>query len=185
MTNINLLPWREELKEKRKRDYLSLLVAVFIVSCVLVYGGLSSIELVTSQQQTRNELLQNEINALNKQIAEIQKIRKQKKNIEQRTSIILDLQESRNMPTHILDELVRVVPAGVYLSSIDKKGSVLWIQGISESNNHVANMMRMVDISPWLNEAAIESIIASKNTTQQFQKFNLNITVKPHRDIAH
>ena len=130
------------------------------------------------EQRGRNAYLQSEIQLLETQIAEIKKITERKKDIERRTEIILNLQQSRNLPTHVLDELVRVVPAGIYLSSIEKKGSLLLIEGRSESNNNVANMMRKVKASEWLTDPNMQSIVTQDDELRQLQRFNLRVSVK-------
>ncbi|WP_144211961.1 PilN domain-containing protein [Shewanella donghaensis] len=177
MANINLLPWREEAREKQKRDFIGVLALVFLVTCLIVFITLSFIEVVTDEQRARNAYLQSEISFLDSQIAEITKIKQRKKDIERRTKIILDLQQSRNLPTHVLDELVRVVPPGIYLSSIEKKGSLLWIEGRSESNNNVANMMRKVKTSHYLNDPSMQSIVSHNENLRQLQKFRLRVTI--------
>ncbi|MCL1038993.1 PilN domain-containing protein [Shewanella submarina] len=177
MANINLLPWREEAREKQQREYIGILVLVFLVSSLLVYLSLTVIDLMTDEQRGRNQYLKSEISLLEKQIAEIREIRERKKDIERRTEIILDLQQARNLPTHVLDEVVRIVPPGIYLNSIEKKGSMLWIDGRSESNNNVANMMRKVETSPWLREPNMQSIVSQAEAMRQLQRFNLNISV--------
>ncbi|WP_153914660.1 PilN domain-containing protein [Shewanella sp. TC10] len=177
MANINLLPWREEAREKQKRDYIGILALVFLVTCLVVFLALSFIEVVTDDQRQRNAYLQSEISLLDAQIAEIRKITARKKDIERRTKIILNLQQSRNLPTHVLDELVRIVPPGIYLSSIEKKGSLLWIEGRSESNNNVANMMRKVKTSQYLNDPSMQSIISQNENLRQLQKFRLRVTI--------
>lgn len=178
MANINLLPWREEAREKQKKDYIGILALVFVASSFVVYFSLSFVEMVTDNQKVRNAYLTTEIQLLENQIAEIKKIRTRKDDIERRTEIILDLQESRNLPTHVLDELVRIVPPGIYLSSIEKKGSLLWIQGRSESNNNVANMMRKVKTSQWLQDPTMQSIVARSEELRQLQSFSLKVTIK-------
>ncbi|WP_299798614.1 PilN domain-containing protein [uncultured Shewanella sp.] len=177
MANINLLPWREEAREKQKRDYIGILALVFLASSLVVFLSLSFIDMMTDNQRARNAYLQGEIQLLEKQIAEITKIRTRKKDIERRTEIILNLQQSRNLPTHVLDELVRVVPPGIYLSSIEKKGSLLWIEGRSESNNNVANMMRKVKTSKWLLDPNMQSIVAHNEELRQLQRFSLKVTI--------
>ena len=177
MANINLLPWREEAREKQKRDYTGVLALVFLVSGLVVYLSLMAIDVVSDDQKSRNAYLQSEIQLLEPQIAEITKIRTRKKDIERRTEIILGLQQSRNLPTHVLDELVRIVPAGIYLSSIEKKGSMLWIEGRSESNNNVANMMRKVKTSDWLQDPNMQSIVAQNEELRQLQRFTLRVTI--------
>ncbi|MCG9714416.1 PilN domain-containing protein [Shewanella insulae] len=177
MANINLLPWREEAREKQKRDYLGILAAVFIGAALVVYLALTVLDMMTEEQRGRNAYLQGEIQLLEKQIAEIKKIRERKKDIERRTEIILNLQQARNLPTHVLDELVRVVPPGIYLSSIEKKGSLLWIQGRSESNNNVANMMRKIKASMWLHDPNMQSIVSQNDEMRQLQRFSLRVSI--------
>lgn len=177
MANINLLPWREEAREKQKRDFIGILALVFLVTSLLVYLFISYIELVTDDQRQRNSYLMSEISLLDTQIAEISEITKRKKDIERRTEIILALQQSRNLPTHVLDELVRIVPPGIYLSSIEKKGSTLWIEGRSESNNNVANMMRKVTASEYLSDPSMQSIISQNAELRQLQRFKLKVSI--------
>jgi type IV pilus assembly protein PilN len=177
MANINLLPWREEAREKQKRDYMGTLALVFLVSSLVAYLSLSFIEVMTENQRSRNAYLKSEISLLDAQIAEISKITERKKDIERRTEIILNLQQSRNLPTHVLDELVRIVPPGIYLSSIEKKGSVLWIEGRSESNNNVANMMRKVKTSEYLDDPSMQSIVAQNEELRLLQRFKLRIAI--------
>ncbi len=182
MANINLLPWREEAREKQKRDYTGVLALVFLVSGLAVYLFLLAVDMFIDDQRSRNGYLQSEIQLLESQISEITQIRTRKKDIERRTEIILDLQQSRNLPTHVLDELVRVVPPGIYLSSIEKKGSLLWIEGRSESNNNVANMMRKVAASSWLHDPNMQSIVAQNEELRQLQRFTLRVTILNHSE---
>ncbi|MBT1445317.1 PilN domain-containing protein [Shewanella sp. JM162201] len=177
MANINLLPWREEAREKQKRDYIGTLALVFLLSSLLVFVCLQVIEMMTDEQKARNAYLTAEIQLLDSQIAEIKKITERKKDIERRTAIILDLQQARNLPTHVLDELVRVVPSGIYLSSVEKKGTVVWIEGRSESNNNVANMMRKMKTSPWLDDPVMQSIVSENEDIRTLQRFSLKVTV--------
>ena len=178
MANINLLPWREEAREKQKRDYIGILAAVFLASAILVYVAVSLLDVMTDEQKAHNAYLQSEISLLETQISEIKKITERKKDIERRTEIILNLQQSRNLPTHVLDELVRIVPPGIYLSSLEKKGSLLLIEGRSESNNNVANMMRKVKTSEWLTDPNMQSIVTQNEELRQLQRFSLRVTIK-------
>lgn len=177
MANVNLLPWREEAREKKKRDYLGTLALVFIVSSFIVYLAMSFIGMMQDEQSGRNAYLKSETQLLETQIQEIRTITKRRKDIERRTDIILDLQQARNLPTHVLDELVRIVPPGIYLSNIEKKGNLLWIEGLSESNNHVTNMMRKVETSKWLDSSSMKEIVAKNNDNRQLQKFSISIKI--------
>ncbi|MBB1440103.1 PilN domain-containing protein [Shewanella sp. SG41-4] len=185
MANINLLPWREEAREKQKRDFIGILALVFLVTSLVVYLFLGFLEVVTDDQRQRNAYLESEISLLDTQIAEIRKITERKKDIERRTEIILNLQQSRNLPTHVLDELVRIVPPGIYLSSIEKKGSVLLIEGRSESNNNVANMMRKVKTSSYLNDPSMQSIVTQNEELRQLQRFKLRVTIRDDSQVIN
>ncbi|QDF65799.1 PilN domain-containing protein [Shewanella sp. SNU WT4] len=184
MANINLLPWREEARDKQKKDYLGALALVFLASGLVVYLTLMFIDFMHTKQEARNAYLAHEISLLDKQIAEITIITERKKDIERRTEIILGLQASRNLPTHVLDELVRLTPAGIYLSRIEKKGSMVWIEGRSESNNNVANMMRKAETSDWLHEPTMQSIVSNDEELRQLHQFHLNITVQQKNALA-
>lgn len=72
---------------------------------------------------------------------------------------------------------MRVVPPGIYLSSIEKKGSLLWIQGRSESNNNVANMMRKIKASMWLHDPNMQSIVSQNDEMRQLQRFSLRVSI--------
>ncbi|KVX01905.1 PilN domain-containing protein [Shewanella frigidimarina] len=185
MANINLLPWREEAREKQKRDFIGILALVFLVTSLVVYLFLGFLEVVIDDQRERNAYLEAEISLLDTQIKEISKITERKKDIERRTEIILNLQQSRNLPTHVLDELVRIVPPGIYLSSIEKKGSVLLIEGRSESNNNVANMMRKVKTSSYLNDPSMQSIVTQNEELRQLQRFKLRVTIRDDSQVTN
>jgi type IV pilus assembly protein PilN len=154
------------------------------VTSLVVYLFLGFLEVVTDDQRQRNAYLASEISFLDTQIAEIRKITERKKDIERRTEIILNLQQSRNLPTHVLDELVRIVPPGIYLSNIEKKGSVLLIEGRSESNNNVANMMRKVKTSAYLNDPSMQSIVTQNEELRQLQRFKLRVTIRDDSQIT-
>ncbi len=177
MANINLLPWREEAREKRKRDYTGVLALVFLASCLIVYAALGFIDMLKNEQNQRNAYLTSEISLLESQIKEIRIITTRKKDIERRTDIILDLQQSRNLPTHVLDELVRVVPAGIYFSNIEKKEDLLYVEGLSESNNHVTNMMRRIESSNWLGDSTPQQVKIGENNSRLLQKFSMQISI--------
>lgn len=182
MTNINLLPWREEQREKRQRKYLAFLVGILLSSAFSVYLLKNIVEIKINEQTKRNDFLKGEISLLNNKISEIRKLKQQLKAIEIRTDIILNLQESRNIATHVMDELVRVIPLGVYLFSIEKQGFQLKLNGHSDSNNNVVNMMRLIESSSWLNEPVVESIVTQDKSTMSRLRFTINITIRPSVD---
>ena len=133
--------------------------------------------MLKDDQRQRNAYLTSEISLLESQIKEIRSITERKKDIERRTDIILDLQQSRNLPTRVLDELVRVVPAGIYFSNIEKQDGILFVEGLSESNNHVTNMMRRIESSQWLGDSTPQQVKVGENNSRLLQKFSMQISI--------
>ncbi|GLS82170.1 PilN domain-containing protein [Paraferrimonas haliotis] len=183
MANINLLPWREEAREQKKRDYYLALVLTSLVGFLIVYLTIMVVDGQINEQNARNQYLKDEIVLLDKQIKEIREIREKKKDIERRTDIILNLQEARNLPTHVLDELVRIVPPGVYISNLEKKGSLIWIEGRSESNNNVSNMMRKVKASQWMHDPSMKSIFSQQDEVRKMQSFSLRVAIDDQSEL--
>jgi type IV pilus assembly protein PilN len=162
MPRINLLPWREaERKRKRQEFYLSLGAALATAALVALLGRWEISASIEHQQQ-RNQVLTDEISKLDKQIEEINGLDAQKRRLLARMEIIETLQRSRPEIVHIFDELVRVLPEGVYLTSLKQSGGRFEIHGIAQSSTRVSTFMRNIDASEWLSEPALQ-IVESKD----------------------
>lgn len=150
MPRINLLPWREELRQLRQKNFgLSALGAVLggiavIVSAMGYYS--SRIE----YQNDRNKYLTNEIATLDKQITEIQELESLKNRLVARMEIVEDLQTKRPEVVHLFDELARAIPDGVRLNSISQSGNNVTISGVAQASTRVSAFMRQIDNSDWL-----------------------------------
>lgn len=177
MAHINLLPWREAARKEQQKQYLTLITAVALFSFILVFAISSIYSARLDRQHQRNQYLQAEITKLNRQIAEIRDLNETKTSLQQRMALIAQLQGSRNLGTQIMDEIVRVVPSGVYLVSLEKKGSSLLINGRSESNNRLANMIRQVEDSELLSEPLLE-FIETGRSNQLLSDFRMHMQVK-------
>ena len=162
MPKINLLPWRESLREQRRKNYLYVLVLcagaglISVLSAHLYYSNL------IGQQRERNNFLQNEIQLLDKKIEKIKSLDTDRTNLLARMQAIDELQTSRPIIVHLFDELVSTVPEGVLLSEITQKNSKLTIKGVAQSNARVSNYMRNVESSQWVNNPKL-SIIQSRD----------------------
>ncbi|MDO9106279.1 MAG: PilN domain-containing protein [Methylovulum sp.] len=158
MAKINLLPWREELRKKKKKDFLnamalSALVAVIIIALIHVYiGGLKS------YQEQRNKLLQTEIALLDKKIVAINDIEEKKRKLLAKIDLIQKLQESRPGIVHLFDEIPKVTPDGVYLKKFTQIGDDLIFEGKSQSNARVSAFMRAIEASQWLQMPMLDVI---------------------------
>jgi type IV pilus assembly protein PilN len=150
MPRINLLPHREQKRKDRRRDFLVMLAgaavgAVIVVGCgKLLYSGW------IDAQKAKNTMLTKEIEKLNAQIADIQDLENRKQRLLARMEIIEKLQRQRPEIVHRFDELVKIVPEGVYLTSLKENGKKLELHGIAQSSTRVSTFMRNIDGSNWL-----------------------------------
>lgn len=163
MARINLLPWREQLREERKKQFLSILALIVIVAGLLVFLGDRTINGKIDHQNARNEFLRKEIRLLDGRIKEIEQLQARRSQLLERMKIIQDLQGNRPIIVRVFDEMVRTLPDGVHFTSVDMKGSVIGIKGGAESNSRVSNLMRQMDASDWL---ASPNLTAVKAVTQ-------------------
>ncbi len=183
MAYINLLPWRDAARKERQKQYLTLLTATAVFSFLLVFMVNMIYSARIDGQVQRNRYLENEIKVLDQRIAEIRTLNELKKSLQQRMSLIAQLQGSRNLGTQIMDEIARIVPAGVYLTQLDKKGTSLLVVGKSESNNRLSNMLREAEESELLSGPYLEFIEAGKDTVSLLSNFKMHLTVKGYEAV--
>lgn len=150
MARINLLPWREQLREERKQQFLVTLAGVFIVACGLLFVGDQYLNSAIDNQNARNEFLKKEIAVLDARIKEISELKVRRQQLLERMKIIQDLQGNRSIIGRIFDQFVRTLPDGVYFTSLKMTGSNIAVTGAAESNNRVSSLMRNMDGSEWL-----------------------------------
>jgi type IV pilus assembly protein PilN len=161
MPRINLLPWREaERKRKRQEFFLSIGAALASAGLVLLVGRWQMSASIEHQQE-RNKILTEEIAQLDKQIEEILGLENQKRRLLARMEIIETLQRSRPEIVHIFDELVRVLPEGVYLSYLKQSGQRIELRGVAQSSTRVSALMRNIDNSQWLADPSLQ-VVESK-----------------------
>src|SRR5512137_2311209 len=172
MPRINLLPWREaERKRKRQEFYLSLGAAVATAALVVLLGQWQMNSAI-KHQQARNDYLTGEIALLDKQIEEINGLDAQKQRLLARMEIIETLQRSRPEIVHIFDEIVRVLPEGVYLTYLRQSGNRFELRGVAQSSTRVSSFMRNIDASEWLAEPTLQIVQTnSKGTGSEFTLF--------------
>ncbi|QBY04676.1 pilus assembly protein PilN [Thalassotalea sp. HSM 43] len=178
MPHINLLPWREEAQRLRQQQYFSLLTFLALTSFLVVFLVSQYFQAKIDGQRARNQFLTNEIKVLDARIAEIKTLEQKKKDLIQRMKLIEQLQKSRNVGTQVLDEIAKVVPPGVYLTKLTKQDNQLLLQGKSESNNHLANMIREVQSSTLLADAELESITNSGKSEKLLSDFKMTLRIQ-------
>ncbi|HET6912407.1 MAG TPA: PilN domain-containing protein [Rhodanobacteraceae bacterium] len=157
MARINLLPWRAERRELRKREFfMQLGMAAAVAIAVVILWGLF-MDARISNQNDRNAYLGDEIKQLDAKIVEIKDLQKTKSQLLARKQIIEQLQENRSQMVHLFDELVKTIPDGARLTTLKQDGDVLTLKGVAQSNATVAEYMRKIEASPWLGSADLIS----------------------------
>ncbi|OGA18621.1 MAG: fimbrial protein [Betaproteobacteria bacterium RIFCSPLOWO2_02_FULL_66_14] len=175
---VNLLPHRAE-RRTRARQHFGLLAVATAVVGLLIVGG---VHLVNAQriatQDERNRFLKSEIAKLDKEIDEIKKLKEEIAALLARKQAIENLQADRAQTVHLLDELVRQTPEGVYLRTIKQTGLRVNMVGYAQSNARVSTVMRNIDSSPWLEAPVLVEIKAASVDKKRVSEFNLNFSVK-------
>jgi type IV pilus assembly protein PilN len=158
MPKINLLPWREELRQKRKKDFLLGLVGSVLVGGLIVYGAKLTVQGWISNQNSRNSILKAEIAELDKQIDQISGLESPKNRLLARMEIIDQLQRSRPEVVHLFDELVEALPEGVHLTQVRQTNTRIELRGEAQSSTRVSSLMRNIDGSDWLRDPGLDVV---------------------------
>jgi len=158
MPRINLLPWREELRAQRRNQFFVALGGAAVAVGLILLVSYFVFDGMIGGQRDRNEFLKQEIAELDKQIEEILELEASKARLLARMEIIEQLQRSRPGIVHVFDDMVTVMPEGVFLSSIKQTGRRLEMVGVAESNTRVSALMRNIDKSEWLTKPDLEVV---------------------------
>ena len=177
MANINLLPWREELRQERQRQFLSILGLVAILGVVVSWSIYSVYDANLENQRARNGYLQSEIQKLDSKIKEIKTLENERQQLVERMNLIQELQKSRPQVVHVFDEIVSNIPEGVNLSSVERKTNALVFNGIAESSPRISKFMRNISTSKWLQPDALEKISGDKDSGANRKNFLLKTKV--------
>lgn len=149
MKQINLLDWREERRERLKKQFAQGAIAGVLVAALAVFGGMKFMDSAIDHQTQRNDMLKAEIKAIDRKIKEIEELERVKANLLARMRIIEELQASRSQTVHFFDEIVNTLPDGVFLTLIRQQGQSTTIEGVAESNGRVSTYMKNLEASEW------------------------------------
>jgi type IV pilus assembly protein PilN len=175
MAKINLLPWRQAYREEKKREFIGIVIAVIIAALLGAYVWVSSVESAIENQNARNQLLSKEIAKLDAQVKEISEIKKVRDDLLARIKVITDLEGTRPVIVRYFDEMVRAIPDGVWLTSIERKGKVVTIEGVAESYNRIASFLRNLDASDWYTSHQLISVDAAPNEGEDASIFKMTV----------
>jgi len=176
MARINLLPWREERREERRKRFLLILVGVLAGSIGAVLIADQIISAAIERQMARNDYIGKQIAVVDERIKQISELKARRQQLVERMRIIQDLQGNRQISGRIFDQLARTLPDGVYFTDVKMAGKTLSISGAAESNNRVSELMRNLDASDWFDAPSLNEVKAtSADQVEQANVFQLTV----------
>ncbi len=190
MILINLLPHREEKRKRKKIAFFAGLAAAAIAGLFVVGGWYVIVEQLKSAQQDRNQFLSAEIAKLDKEIKDIAALKAEIASLTARQKAVEDLQTDRNLPVHILNELVKQTPEGMYFTSLKQDGQLLSVSGIAQTQERISEFLRNTAynsqwlVSPELIESKATVITGGNREQKRLFDFSVRLTVKRPQDKA-
>jgi len=181
MAKINLLPWREEIRKQKQRDFVISAAGGALLAALIVLLAHFHIDGLIENQNLRNDFLKKQIAVLDQRIGRIKELEKMKADLLARMNVIQELQRSRPESVHLMDELVRTLPDGVYLKSFKQRGRDLEMAGVAQSNARVSDYMRSIDASDWLTAPRLDLIKTTEKNRTRVANFNLRGKQKIHK----
>jgi type IV pilus assembly protein PilN len=177
MIRINLLPHRAEKRRAKQIQFAAFSITSLILGALIV--GIVHVAISTQKayQERRNAYLAQEIAVLDKQIEEIKKLREQTQSLLSRKNVVENLQSTRSDVVHLLDQMLRILPDGVYLKTLKQSGYKISMVGYAQSNARISTLMRSVEDSPWLDSPTLVEIHATSAGGTRLSEFSLNFNL--------
>jgi len=182
---INLLPHREMRRERRKKDFIALSVLTVVVAGCAAVGVAMGISSQIDAQQARNDFITQENEKLDAQIKEIAQLREEIDGLRARQQAVENLQRDRTVPVHVMDELVKVTPDGIYFRQLKQEERKVVLTGVARSNERVSHLLRgLANDTPWLERPELVEIKAAQlgkpdaKDARRVYEFSLNALVK-------
>lgn len=175
MAHINLLPWREELRQRKKKEFFTVLGGTAIVFGGVVLLVHLYIAGIIDYQESRNNILKKEITVVEGKIKQIKELERQKEQLIARMRVIEQLQSNRPEVVHLFDEIAMIVPEGLYITSITQKGRSIEITGKAQSNARVSALMRSLEASKWFTNPKLSVISTRVEKSQKSREFTLTV----------
>jgi len=185
MARINLLPWREEQRRERQRQFMSSLLLTAILGVVLVFFAGFVFDQKIDHQKARNALVQKEIKALEVRIKKIDELEKTRARLISRKNVIERLQASRSTTVELLDKLAKTIPVGVTLSSVRQQGNALTLVGTSQSNARVSAYLRELEDNDLFLDPQLDYVRSSARpaTPTEPYEFSIKVTLRPPKSV--
>ena len=181
MAKINLLPWRQEYRAQKQKEFQQVAAVVVLAAGFSVFMWMKTVDAQIANQNERNQLLQTEIAALDKQVKEIKDLKKRRQELIDRMRVIQELQGNRPLSVRYFDEMVRAAPEGLWLNNLKRTGKTLYISGVAESNNRVSSFMRSLDQSDWFESPNLTGVTAKPEFGEQASAFKMTVSVSKRK----
>ncbi len=178
MAKINLLPWRENLRQQRQKSFLIALAVAALLAAGLVLAGNHAVNNMISGQENRNSFLRAEITKLDRDIRRIEQLEETRDSLISRKNVIERLQTNRSMMVHLFNQLAETVPEGITLNSVRQAGDQLTIVGTSESETRVSDYMRNIEGAAWLRDPQLRIVEQSQRDAQPGQPFRFELLAR-------
>jgi type IV pilus assembly protein PilN len=177
MARINLLPWREEHRKERQRQFLSTLLGTMILGIVVVFLVVTIFDQKINHQQFRNELVKKEIRKLEGRIKRIDELERTRARLISRKQVIERLQASRSMTVELLDNLAKSIPVGVTVTTVRQQGPALALIGSSQSNARVSAYLRALGDSDLFRNPQLSFVRTAQSPASPTEPYEFSITV--------
>lgn len=177
MARINLLPWREEQRRERQRQFMTTLLMTSVLGIVLVFLVGLVYDQKTKYQQARNNVLTQEIRKLESRITRIDELERTRARLISRKEVIERLQASRSMTVELMDNLARSIPVGVTLKTMRQQGSTLSLAGSSQSNARVSAYLKELELNDLFQNPQLAFVKSSANAASATETYDFSIRV--------
>lgn len=175
MARINLLPWRQEERARRNKEFITLVVVVTLLALLSAFATWSYFSNQLDDQRSANTLIEQENSRLDAALTEIDGLEQRREDIISRMQVIQDLQGRRPVPVRLWDDIAKAIPSALYLTNLKREGDLITLTGQADNPNVVSSLIRNLDSSKWMGDSAVRNI--QQNITAYQPAPTLNETV--------
>ena len=175
MAKINLRPWREELRAEKQKQFVVMILGAAFIAVGLTFLWKTDMDNRIAYQESRNAYIETATKQLDKQIKEIEDLKRKRDELLSRMQVIQDLKGKRPVIVRVFDELVRTLPDGLFYTNLKKTGDTVDVVGMSESNSRISALMRRFEESDWFTNPNLSNVSAADNRRAGYSQFNLSV----------
>ena len=158
MARINLLPWRQEERERRNKEFMAIVIATTLLALLAAFATWSYFSNQLDEQLDANALIEQENSRLDAALTEIDTLEQRREDIIARMQVIQDLQGRRPVPVRLWDDIANAIPPALYLTSLKREGDLITLIGFADNPNVVSSLIRSLDNSEWMGNSAVRNI---------------------------